>query len=336
MKRVTIKDIASHLDLSISTVSRALADDKNIRKETKERIFKAAAELGYRRNNYAVTLRTGRSNTIGVIVNEMISPFAALVYAGIQNVMHEAGVTVVMANSDNDPEQERRNIQIMENSMVDGIIMSLCDNKANVDEFKRLQNKGIPMVFYSHTPSGMEEVTKVVANDYDKAFYLVDYLLNSGKKRIVHITGPDSCAGVADIFRAYVDALKKYKIPTDMTLIRTARLSMEEGRRVADSLLAEGIDFDSVFACNDLLAIGVMNRLRERGLHIPEDISVAGFYGSPLSQMVYPALTTVEPPLVEMGEKAAQLLLRRIHYPGEKPENVVVDSKIQLRASTIL
>lgn len=333
MKNVTIKDIANHLCISVSTVSRALSDDKNIRKETKERIFKAAAELGYRRNPLAVNLRTGRSNTIGVIANEMISPFAALVFKGIQDVMLDAGVNVIMANSDNDSEQERRNLQIMESSMADGIIISLCEGSRNMDEFRRLQAKGIPMVFCAHTPSGFD-ASQVMVNDYDKAFYLMDHLICSGRRRIVHIKGPEDSVGHADIFRAYLDSLRKFGIEPDESLVIPARLSVEEGRRVADEILDSGIDFDAVFACGDLPAIGVMNRLRERGVRVPEDVSVAGFYGSPLSQMVYPALTTVEPPLYEMGQKAADLLLKRISYPDVKSERVVVDAKIRLREST--
>ncbi len=333
MKHVTIKDIASHLCLSVSTVSRALADDKNIRKETRELIFRTAKELGYHRNPHAASLRSGRTNTIGVLVNEMISPFASQVIQGIQNVMRFNGTSILICNSDNDPHQERRNIQILENSLVDGIIVSICHSGQNIDELRRLQEKGIPMVFFDHSPSGIT-APKVVANNYDKAFYLTDNLIMSGRRRIVHIKGPDIISDLADIHHAYRDCLQKHKIPYDPQLVVEASTSAEEGRRVAEHLLESGIGFDAVFACHDLLAIGVMNRLHDAGIRIPEDVAVAGFSGSQLSKLVYPPLTTVEPPLCEMGEKAAGLLLEQIKHPGSRNHKITVDAIIKLRKSS--
>lgn len=333
MKRVTIKDIASHLCISVSTVSRALADDRNIRKETRELIFRTAKELGYQRNPLAASLRSGRTNTVGVLVNEMVSPFASQVIQGIQNIMHFNGISILICNSDNDPDQERRNIQIMENSLVDGIIVSLCHTGQNIDELKRLQGRGVPMVFFDHSPAGMT-APKVVANNYDKAFYLTDNLILSGRRHIVHIKGPEVMADLADIHNAYRDCLCKHRIPYDRDLVIEASASPDEGRRVAEHLLDSGISFDAVFACHDLIAIGVMNRLHDAGLRIPEDVAVAGFSGSQLSKLVYPPLTTVEPPLCEMGEEAARLLLEQIRHPGAESRNVTVDAKIKLRKSS--
>ena len=333
MKRVTIKDIAHSLRLSPSTVSRALSDDKNIRKETKQRIFKMAEELGYRRNNLAASLRCGQTHTVGVIASEMLSPFSSLVLNGIQEVMHRNGVCLLVANSDNSSGQELRNLQIMENSLVEGIIMSAVDRSNNADELKRIRAKGIPVVCFAHAPAGLD-IPRVVTNDYDKALYLMDHLVCSGRRRIVHVKGPENCSGITDIHKAYLDSLKRFRIDFDPTLVRPASISIEEGRRVATELTEEKVAFDALFACDDLIAIGAMNRLRELGVRIPEDVSIAGFYGSPLSRIVFPPLTTVEPPLLEMGQKAAELLLLQINNPEAKAGKVIVDARLQLRAST--
>ncbi len=333
MKRVTIKDIANHLHLSVSTISRALADDKNIKRETKEQVFEAAKELGYHRNLLAASLRRGRSNTVGVIVNEMLTPFASEVIKGIQNVMHEKGIRVLICNSNNNPEQELRNIRLMENSLTDGIIIAMCHDSHNLDEFRRLQEKGIPMVFFNSTPRGFE-VSGVVMNSYSKSFFLVDHLVCSGRRKIVLVRGPQATVDMVDIYKAYLDSLAKFNIPVNKDLIVDADLSVEEGERIADLLVEKEVDFDAVFASHELLAIGIMNRLRDHGITIPDDVSIAGFSGSTFSKLVYPKLTTVEPPLEEMGVKAAEMLLEKLDHPGAAPKKIVIDAKIELRESS--
>lgn len=333
MKRVTIKDIAEHLCISISTVSRALANDMHIRKETRERIFQMAKEMGYQRNPLAACLRSGRTNCIGVVVNEMITSYASQVLQGIQSVMHLNGITTLVSNSDNDPAQERRNLQILENSLVDGIIIAHCLDSSNNDEFLRLQQKGIPMVFIDHAPSGIDTVC-VGVNSYDKTFFLVDHLVHSGKRKIVHLHGPSQIDDFNDMHKAYREVLAKHRIPYDPTLVMETQISLENGRRIAGRLLEDGVDFDAVFACHDLLAIGVMNRLHDAGLRIPEDVAIAGFSGSHVSKLVYPSLTTVEPRLHDMGETAAALLLEKISHPSIESKKVVVDAEIMLRGST--
>ena len=333
MKHVTIKDIAEQLCLSISTVSRALANDKHIRKETRERIFQTAKEMGYQRNPLAACLRSGKSNLIGVVVNEMITSYASQVLQGIQNVMNENGITTIVLNSDSSPEQERRNLQILENSLVDGLIIAHCFDTSNNDEFLRLQKKGIPMVFIDHAPSGIDTIC-VGVKTYDKTFFLMDHLLRSGKRKIVHLRGPEAACDFNEIHRAYLDGLLKYKLPYDPTLVMEAPISVEGGSEAADKLLHNNVDFDAVFACHELLAIGVMNRLHDAGIRIPQDVAIAGFSGSQLSKLVYPSLTTVEPHLFEMGEKAAELLLEKISHPSLAPCRVNVDAQIHLRASS--
>lgn len=333
MKRITIKDIANNLNLSVSTVSRALSGDKNIRQETKDKIFKAADELGYHRNVIAAGLRSGRTNTIAFMADEMQNIFVSQVYHGIQEVMHDSGVRILICCSNADPDQERENLRIMENSMIDGVIMNLSHATDHTETFKRFEERGIPMVFFTNSPGNME-TTKVVANNYDKAFYLTDYLICSGRRKIVHITGPQTISEIVDIKRAYCDALRKFQIPVYKDLIFETSLHIDGGRRIVDELIRNNVEFDAIFACNDLVAIGAMNRLHDYGKKIPEEVSIAGFSGSPISEIVYPPLTTVELPYKEIGKKAAELLLNRIKHPDTPPVTVVMEAQIKLRDST--
>lgn len=333
MKHVTIKDIARYLSISVSTVSRALVNDKNIRKETKEKVLEAAKMLGYKPNPVATNLKFGHTNTVGVIVPEMVTPFASRVVNGIQEVLYANGIKVIIAESSEDPEKEKQNLQLMERFMVDGIIISLCSYRKNREEYLRLQQAEMPMVFYDRIPYGLD-VSQVIVDDYMKAFFLVERLIRSGRKRIVHIQGPDDVYNSIERARGYKDALAKFNIFPDEDMLVKTGLTFEDGKNVADRLVEKNISFDAVFAFTDTLAIGMMNRLRELGKKIPEEIAVASFSGTELSTIVYPKLTTVEPPLLQMGKAAAELILEKIKTPSSPNRSVVLNAEIKMRAST--
>lgn len=333
MKYVTIKDIARYLSISVSTVSRALANDKNIRKETKEKVLETAEKLGYKPNPVATNLKYGHTNTVGVIVPEMVTPFASRVISGIQNVLYANGIKVIIAESGEDPEKEKENLQLMERFMVDGIIISQCSYKKNKKEYLRLQKAEMPMVFYDRIPYGLD-VPQVVVDDYMKSFFLVERLIGSGRKHIAHIQGPDDVYNSHERARGYKDALKKFNIPFDERLLIGAGVTFDDGKKVADELLERNLLVDAVFAFTDTLAIGAMNRLRERGKKIPEEVAIASFSGTELSTIVYPELTTVEPPLFQMGKNAAELILEKIKNPMSPNRSVVLNAEIRMRAST--
>lgn len=333
MKHITIKDIARHLSLSVSTVSRALVNDKNIRRETKEKVLEAAKALGYKPNPVATNLKYGHTNTVGVIVPEMVTPFASQVINGIQSILYANGLKVIIAESHEDPQKEKENLQLMERFMVDGIIICLCSYKENKEEYLRLQQAEMPMVFYDRIPHGLD-VSQVTVDDYMKTFFLVEHLIRSGRKRIVHLQGPDDVYNSTERTRGYKDALSKFKIPIEAEMLIKTGLTFDDGAKAADLLIEKGTSFDAIFAFTDTLAIGAMNRLRELDKKIPEEIAIASFSGTVLSTIVYPQLTTVEPPLQEMGRTAAELILEKIKNPASPNRSVVLDAEIQIRASS--
>ena len=165
MKRITIKELAERLGLSPSTVSRALAGDRNIRRETRERVSRLAGELGYRPNPVAVNLRSGRSNTVGVIVPEMVTPFAATVIGGIQRVLYGRGLKVIIAQSDENPQTECGNLELMERFMVDGVIACPCDAIRNGEIYRRIRQRGVPLVFYDRAPLRVD-ASRVIVDDF--------------------------------------------------------------------------------------------------------------------------------------------------------------------------
>ena len=334
MKHVTIKDIARYLSISVSTVSRALMDDRNVRKETREKVLEAARILGYKPNPVATNLKYGHTNTVGVIVPEMVTPFASTVINGIRSVLYGNGIKVIVADSGEDPDRERENLRLMEHFMVDGIIVSMCSYKKNREDYIRLLEADLPMVFYDRIPHGLD-VPQVIVDDYRKSFFLVEKMILGGRKRIVHIQGPDDIYNSVERARGYRDALAKYKIPYEEdTMLIKAGMTFDAGAEVADILVRKEIPFDAVFAFTDTLAIGAMNRLRELGKKIPEEVAVASFSGTELSTIVYPRLTTVEPPLFQMGEKAAEMILEQIKNHDAPKRIEVVNAEIRMREST--
>lgn len=248
----------------------------------------------------------------------MITPFASRIINGIQEVLYANGIKVIIAESGEDPEKEKENLQLMERFMVDGIIISLCSYKRNREEYLRLQKAEMPMVFCDRIPHGLD-APQVIVDDYMKSFFLVEGLIRSGRKQIVHIQGPDDIYNSIERARGYKDALAKFGIPYDGN----------------NMLIERDIAFNAVFAFTDTLAIGAMNRLRELGKKIPEEIAVASFSGTELSTIVYPKLTTVEPPLFQMGRKAAELILEKIKNPASPNRSVVLNAEIRMRASTL-
>lgn len=333
MKHVTIKDIARSLYISVSTVSRALTDDKNIRRETREAVLREAERLGYRRNPVAMNLKMGRTNTIGVIVPEMHTPYASQVVAGIQSVLYKNNQKVMIAESDENPDRERESLQMMEEFMVDGLIVSLCSYKHNLETYRCLANEGVAIVFYDRIPHGMDDMPQVMVDDNNDSYFMAEHLIRLGRRRIAYLYGPDDVYNAVERGRGYREAMEKFQIYDPRLIVKTG-MTFADGAAAVDSLVRQGIEFDAVYAFTDTLAIGAMNRLREKGRCIPEDVAVAGFSGTELSTIVFPQLTTVEPPLTEMGQRAAELVLEKVRNPEAENRKIVLRTEMKCRAST--
>lgn len=333
MKHVTIKDIARSLYISVSTVSRALTDDKNIRRETREAVLREAERLGYRRNPVAMNLKMGRTNTIGVIVPEMHTPYASQVVAGIQSILYKNNQKVMIAESDENPNRERESLQMMEEFMVDGLIVSICSYKHNVETYRRLAKEGVAIVFYDRIPHGMDDMPQVMVDDNNDSYFMAEHLIRLGRRRIAYLYGPDDVYNAVERGRGYSEAMEKFHIYDPQLVVKTG-MTFTDGAAAMDSLVRQGIEFDAVYAFTDTLAIGAMNRLRELGRRVPEDVAVAGFSGTELSTIVYPQLTTVEPPLVEMGKRAAELVLEKVRNPEAENRKIVLRTEMKCRAST--
>ncbi|SFN24562.1 transcriptional regulator, LacI family [Chryseobacterium oleae] len=335
MKRITIKDLSKFLSLSTSTISRALLNDKNVSYETKKRVLDAADQLGYKPNLTALNLKSGQSKTIGVVVPEMITPFSAKVLEGIQNVLYPLGYRLVITQSDENPLIERKNLQLLEGFNVDGIIINLCHETYNNDLYQQIINQGTPLVFFDRIPSKSLDVSKVVVDDYINSSLMVEYLIKTGRKRIAHIMGPQTIRNAVERANGYRRIMTKYNIFDEDLIITTEGMSFDYGKEAVKQLLHKKTSFDSIFAFSDTLAIGAMNFLLENNIKIPGDVAVASFSGTELSTIVYPQLTSVQQPLVKMGETAAELMLEKIKDNSAPSRTVLMDAVLVYRASTL-
>jgi LacI family transcriptional regulator len=310
--QVTIKDIARELGISPSTVSRALKDHPDISKDTKKAVNELADKLNYQPNIVALNLRQKKTNTIGVIIPEVVHFFFSTVISGIEDVAYSAGYNVILAQSNESYVREVAHVKTMFNSRVDGMLLSLSRETTNFDHVESIISKGVPIVFYDRMYNSPTS-SKVIVDDYAGAKEAVNHLIDQGCKKIAHIMGAPNLIISIDRLRGYKDALKENKMEVKEELIIPSDSgTFEEGKSLTQKLLSSKVAVDAIFCNNDPLAMGAMVAIKEKGLKIPQDIAIVGFSNWFFGGLMDPALTTIDQPGFEMGQEAARLLIRQI------------------------
>ena len=337
--QVTIKDIARELGISPSTVSRALKDHPDISSETKKAVNALAEKLNYQPNIVALSLRQKKTNTIGVIIPELVHFFFSTVISGIEDVAYQAGYSVILAQSNESYEREKTDIRALFNSRVDGMLISLSRETKNFDHIESIISKGVPIVFYDRMYTN-PNTSKVIVDDYVGAKEAVEHLIDQGYKSIAHLEGAPGLMISIDRKRGYVDALKGHNMEVKDNMIEVCdEGSQEDAKRATRKLLSMSNPPDAFFTNNDPMAIGAMMAIKEKGLRIPQDVGVVGFSNWSLGALIEPTLTTVDQPGFEMGQEAARLLIRQIEV-GDKdqepqPETKILKTKLIVRESSI-
>lgn len=331
---VTIIDIARELGLSKSTVSRALSGDVgNVKGETLQRIVATARRMGYQRNDMAVNLRRQSSRTVGIVIPEIVTSFFMTFVCHAQEALRRAGYQVMVAIANEQPEQERECLAMMQRCRVDGILMSVCHKEANLPAYRDVLSQGIPIVFFDRTVEGLD-ASQVRMDDYIMSFFMVERLIRSGCRRIVHLAGPDHIRNGHDRLRGYRDALQKFHLAYDERLVERGALSAEEGSRAMERILAAGEEFDAVFAFTETSLLGAKTALQKHGRRIPADVALCCMSGTTLCTLVHPTITAVEQPVAQMAAEACRLLLAKLSAEGAKSEEVVLRGDIVVREST--
>ena len=335
-KEVTIYDIASTLNISVATVSRALKNDPVVSKQTKRKISDLAEKLGYRTNHFARNLRTQNTNTIGIIVHELNSNFITSVLAGVEKVTTEAGYDLIIAHSSESEIKEIANAKNLFEKRVDGLIASLSFDAKNLDHFKPFKDKGVPVIFFDRVEKKGNN-TVVVINNEKCGYQATGHLIQQGCKRIVHITSSLKRNVYSQRFKGYKDALIDNGIPYDENLLIIHDLSESSAIESAMQILKMSPLPDGAFITNDFVAAVIMRTLKENNIRIPEDIAIVGFNNDAICTLVEPALTTINYPGMEMGEAAARNLINHLKgdNPKQKAKTIFIRSNLIIRKSSL-
>lgn len=328
-------DIARELNISKSTVSRALQNHPSISEATTQAIWEVARKYNYLPNNIASSLSKRSTKTIGVIVPLLSHYYFSTVISGIEELAYKAGYKVIICQSAESYEREVVASQTLLSSKVDGLLVSISRETVNSDHLKVFQQKNIPIVFFDRVCPDME-ASSVVIDDYLGAFLAVEHLILQGRRRIAHFAGPPALQISQNRIRGYQDALKKYGLPLDDELLVSCGDGLEQanGSQAAQQMLDAGIVPDGIFAICDPIAIGVLLTLKKNQIRIPEQVAVVGFCDEPIAQVVEPNLSSLVQPAFEIGVAAAQIFFNHINKPGTAIEKKVFSTHLVVRESS--
>lgn len=318
MDAVTIKDIARALNLSTSTVSRALRGSYEISAETKQLVIGYAEQVHYRPNPIALGLKANRSKVLGVIVPQIANHFFSQAINGIEAVAYSRGYHVVIMQSHENYEREIITVEQAVNRKVDGLLISLSSQTTNITHLQTLHEKKFPMVLFDRVSQALD-VPKIIADNYGGAFAATEHLIQTGRRRIAHIGIPAYMSITQERLAGYRAALKQYGLPYDETLIHHVEFGQYEIDSIVDQLLAQTPPPDAFFTTSDRLVLGCMAALRRHQLAIPEQMALIGFTNIAGADLLAPALSTVEQPAQEIGQMAAERLIDLIEHPQQKP-----------------
>lgn len=339
MRDITLKQIAETLGISITTVSKALKNYPDVSPKTRKAVLDLAKSLSYTPNSFAVNLRTKESRTIGLIIPEVVHHFFSNVINGIIDEAEKNGYLVIILQSNESLELEKKQVELLMNKRVDGIIMSLSNESNNDEHIKEIIRKELPFVMFDKI-SKLIPCSKVIIDDRKAAFNAVEHLIQKGCKKIAHIRGPVNPQNAIDRFLGYKKALEKNNIPFDPKLVYTCKnVTFDEGKEFAKQIIEEHTDIDGVFVITDLVAVGVLAYFNEKKIKVPEQIKVIGFSNWFMSQVITPKLSTVDQPSFEMGVQSFGLLLEEINTRKEllpfQPRTIELETGIIERESTL-
>jgi DNA-binding LacI/PurR family transcriptional regulator len=333
---VSIRDIAEAANVTPGTVSRALRDRPRVSQETKRRIQRLAAEMGYTPDAQARSLVMGRTQTVGLVVTTMVDPFIGAIVQTIESAAQEQGYTVILTSSDDKPEREMEAVKVLQSRRVDGVIVT--SSRVGSLYQEHLDRLRVPVVLINSLVRHTRRYTYSIGVDNHHGGYLATrHLLQRGHRRIAYVSAPGDRSDNAERQRGYRDALNEAGIEADPSLLVHGTGRAGGGQRALPMLLTLDPAPDGVFCYNDVTAMGLIHAAREAGLALPQDLAIVGFDDIPFARFVHPALTTIAQPVAQLGQGAIEMMLALLSDDAPTEQSVTdvqVRGRLVVRASS--
>jgi DNA-binding LacI/PurR family transcriptional regulator len=339
LENITIKDIAKALDLSYSTVSRALKGSHKISGETIQKVKAYADAHHYRPNLMAQSLKNKSSRCIGVVLCSIPNSFFAEVTSGIESVAHSKDYLVIITQNLESHEREIRNLEHLTWRSVDGLLVSLAAETDDISHFSRLHDQGLPMVFFDRVTDKIH-THRVVSDNAGGAYQATRHLIEQGYKHIAHVTSNVHMSITKERLEGYKKALADHGIPCNEDYVKYCPhggMVVEEMETAIHALLSMPVPPDALFGASDRITLGCFSILEKRGYRIPGEIALAGFSNFSSPELFNPSLTTVKQAAFEMGKRATELLIQLIESKRVVTtfEEIVLPTELMVRKSTI-
>lgn len=332
MKPITIRDIARELSISVSTVSRALQNHPDISELTKASVRECAKRLNYKPNIMASNLRTSKNTTIGVVIPELNHHFFSSVLDGIEQTANEAGYNILICQTGEDVEKERQSVHTLIGTRVAGILVGVSKQTKSLHHLQEVLDNSIPLVLYDR-PCPSLQCDQVVSDDYTGAYNAVEYLIQTGRRRIMYLSSSMQLEVSRRRYQGWRDALLHYHLSAADDMIMECD-TRSKAIIDAPSILQCDNRPDAIFCVNDDCAAGVLHVAQILGVKIPEELSICGFSDAPLCRATLPMLTTVQQHGVEIGKRAMQRLLKRLAGDEKIPQTEMVHTDLIVRETT--
>ena len=332
-RQVTITDIAKELGISPSTVSKALKGHPDISTATKQAVRELAEKWNYKPDQVALSLKSGLSKTIGVIVPEIVHYFFSTVISGIEDLAYDSGYHVMFCQSSESYNREVKAVETLLSCRVDGILVSVSKETNDFDHFRKIQDTGIPLVFFDRICDEID-TDRVIVDDEVGAYEAVAHLMKIGCKNIVHLSGPQNLQIGKNRKDGYLRALKEYDEPVnDNNIIKCD--TMEEASVIVPELLKRKEKPDGIFAVNDLTAAASMRIVIDLGYRVPEDVAIVGFTSGLISDITNPTLTSVEQHGYQIGREAVGMLIDRLEKKHDLPSQTkIIKTELVIKGSS--
>lgn len=327
----TIRDVARRAGVSVATVSYVINGTRYVSPELKERVQRAIEELNYYPHGIARSLKTRKTHTLGLIVSDISNPFFSTLARGAEDEAAHHGYSLILANADENPSKERLYIDVLTQKKVDGLVIA--PSTKGAENIQQLQRRKISFVFVDRKLEGVE-ADAVLSENVQGAYQAVRHLLELGHRRIAIVLGLKGALTSEERFQGYKLALSEFRVPVDPALVAWGHFRMQGGFEAASQLLELDRPPTAIFSTNNLMTIGVMKALKERGLRCPEDVSIVGFDELEWGDAFEPALTVVIQSPYKLGRQAVRLLLQRLQDYARPWREVRIPTRLEVREST--